>query len=240
MSNDIQTLHFNIPFRDDYNGRPKILSFDDMLILVTHPFYCWKQPRYGRVYDYHVIDNVNKQIDDRFKIRLFDTASHRIEHMIDRIINDVKFTQNNEFLYNLGNGLLRIIKSTDYSLERLDNSMGNNACDDILLSLVDSINKNEGIVLPNENFYGYVRFCDKIYLIIMDSINWDFPDEKYSEDVNLSQLIPNANKYSEDSHFNNYVYKYCSDNEIKIIGYVYSNWETCDIDAYYIDNVDKK
>lgn len=42
MSNvKVQSLHFNVAFRDDYNGRPRILFFDDILLLVTHPYYCW-------------------------------------------------------------------------------------------------------------------------------------------------------------------------------------------------------
>lgn len=68
MTKYIMESHFLfetvINYRDDFNGRPKSIIAGDHILLVTHPFYCFADSRYGRCYRYNVISKEHHKFID--------------------------------------------------------------------------------------------------------------------------------------------------------------------------------
>lgn len=76
-------IKVEIDFRQDYNGRPKAIRSGSDLFLVVHPFYCWEQPHYGRVYSYHSLSGL-----DFFAI-IYD-YSRALEEHLDTVLASAK------------------------------------------------------------------------------------------------------------------------------------------------------
>lgn len=66
--------HYQIAFRADLNGRPRIMIMsDNTKFLVTHPFYFDNERVYGRCYTYHSLD-ANYDTNNEIEIWIEDSG----------------------------------------------------------------------------------------------------------------------------------------------------------------------
>ncbi len=146
---NIKHISLYMPFRDDYNGRPIYHLFDNYGVLITHPFYCWYEPKYGRVYKYNIIDNNSFTINHKFNMYCYDSAALIIDTLLNQIISDVIDNNFDNKKYNFNNFEFNIVKNNNYKLP----------------TLIRKIKSAKQLSNEfNDDFYGFITFNDT-YLI---------------------------------------------------------------------------
>ncbi|AGF85644.1 hypothetical protein QJ854_gp138 [Moumouvirus goulette] len=181
----MEHIRVMIPFREDFNGRPICYSFENFVVLRTHPFYCWSSTKYGRVYRYNILDKATKVIRNDFEIYCYDLVSLLFDRILDNFIMDILTNEIcDEKIYKYDNFFFKLVKTNDYDSETLISKIENgdnldnkkelihytdferaNRC---LLSCVLQCGNYEK---EPDDFYGFVRTTNGIYLIVGDFEN---------------------------------------------------------------------
>ncbi|QGR53673.1 hypothetical protein [Moumouvirus maliensis] len=192
----MEHVRITIPFREDYNGRPICYSFENFIVLRTHPFYCWSFSKYGRVFRYNILDKATKVLRNDFEIYCYAGVSSLFKWVLKNFIIDVLTNDiGDEKIYKYKWFSFKLVKTNEYNSETLIDKLenGDNLDDDrqiiptsdfqranrCFLSCVLQCGNNE---TEPDDFHGFIRTINGIYLIIGDFSNFfGFDDE---DDVN--------------------------------------------------------
>lgn len=85
-----------LTIRPDRNGQPQLYKTPKgRLFLRTHPYYCFEGNHYGRIYEYHLIEN--DQISSKFYMYIYDTIAIMIDEVnIDFIFDKLLMINNKQ------------------------------------------------------------------------------------------------------------------------------------------------
>jgi hypothetical protein len=119
----IHEFRTTIKFRDDYNGRPfaNILS-NQVLMLVTHPFYCWEKKRYGRCYR-HDFFCAQSHLKLDYEFYAYDTAQIPLpDEFFVQVMNHFESGNRGQpFLFNVLNHQIKLEPTQNSFIQSLKN-----------------------------------------------------------------------------------------------------------------------
>jgi hypothetical protein len=171
----MQKLIVDIPFRDDYNGRPHAYLTKQDIVIKTHPYYCWEKKNYGRMYRYDVFDKDTHQKKD-ILIYAYDVAAFNLRHTINTIINDLGNSEKEEHTYQHKNGLFSIkkVESKNAMAERP--------------KLVGKMREAK----LDDDVYGFVIAHNCVYHVIGKFKDFEYEEFRgfeEIEDLNMKELV---------------------------------------------------
>lgn len=164
-------------YRDDYNGRPDAIISGNHILLVTHPFYCFANTRYGRCYRYNVISKeCYKFIDVDFYT--FNNYLHRRSYIEYSDVFDRNLETIMNYLSSDNHGNLLFACIDKYNVTYICFVPINNS-----VSFDDLVGKMESGKI-SDIIAGFVRYDNRIYTIYhFTKDQMDEPNTENGKDI---------------------------------------------------------
>jgi hypothetical protein len=211
---------YQIDFRDDYNGRPKIMVMcDNTRFLVTHPFYFDDGKNYGRCYTYYLVDD-NYDLSDEIEIWMYDSGTFCMEsHWNDfkgAFLNiDKEIGIKTELIVNKTKFSVKRISSEEFTPNKLKGNV----------SILDFFKPKIEQKLNDNNYVcGYVKFSNDVFSI--SEVDWNIDDDINDEQkYKYCAYNGELNLDYRNGDFYNYDLVVHKDSNVKDTGTVYSDCE---------------
>lgn len=160
--------YYPVQFRDDYNGRPRIIIMSDgTRFLVVHPFCCCGKDNYDRFYTYYSLDD-NFDLDNKIELWIRDIGTGCIENYWSEFKQAIFASKNNIQIADTTITFKRIPNAefTPKSLEQLEENKWN------------FLTKKTTVVAKSDTIYGYIKFDSDTFIITNIVCTFEDSDEE--------------------------------------------------------------